>query len=251
MFRACVRGSLRGCRPTFQRQVRFSQKTVLRGEYNPWKVLGVSRGVSDADLKKAYIKLAKIHHPDKNGGDSKQFKKVKEAYDQIKSGEAAANSIPRPPAKPTGSASNWGNTYGGFAGQQQSGRPDGFENMTYSSSQTRYDSRGVEETTYTFRDANGNTFSYSERSEGGDQNFWGAFRQNQQDALRQEAERMRARADQNENFRRVMENWANHKSQESVDYQEYVMARDAAFYRFIVCWFVVFFALRILINIIA
>ena len=213
-------------------------------------MLGVNRDVSDDDLKKAYIKLAKIHHPDKSGGDSTQFKKVKEAYDQIKSGEAKSNT--RSPTGPTpGHAANWGNTYGGFAGQQQAEKPQGFENMSYSSSQTKYDNRGVEETTYTFRDANGSTFTYTERSEGGDQNFWNTFQQSHNDALRQEAERMRSRANDNENFRRVMENWANHKSQESVDYQDYVRARDAAFYRFIVCWFALFFILRILINILA
>ncbi len=48
-----------------------------------YKVLGVDKGVSDADLKKTYRKLARTHHPDSNQGDSKaeeKFKEVSEAY---------------------------------------------------------------------------------------------------------------------------------------------------------------------------
>ena len=34
-----------------------------------YKILGVTKGVSDADLKKAYRKLAKDNHPDLHPGD--------------------------------------------------------------------------------------------------------------------------------------------------------------------------------------
>ncbi|PNV86188.1 MAG: integrase [Desulfobacteraceae bacterium] len=48
-----------------------------------YKILGVSKDVSDEDLKKAYRKLAMKYHPDQNQGDKKaeeSFKEVNEAY---------------------------------------------------------------------------------------------------------------------------------------------------------------------------
>jgi molecular chaperone DnaJ len=51
-----------------------------------YKILGVSKDVSDADLKKAYRKLAKENHPDLHPGDAKaeaRFKDISEAYDVL------------------------------------------------------------------------------------------------------------------------------------------------------------------------
>jgi molecular chaperone DnaJ len=48
-----------------------------------YKVLGVEKGVTDAELKKTYRKLARKYHPDSNQGDAKAeatFKEVSEAY---------------------------------------------------------------------------------------------------------------------------------------------------------------------------
>jgi molecular chaperone DnaJ len=50
-----------------------------------YEVLGVSRDASDADLKKAYRRLAMKYHPDRNTGDDAdteaKFKEAKEAYE--------------------------------------------------------------------------------------------------------------------------------------------------------------------------
>lgn len=52
-----------------------------------YEVLGVSRDASEADLKKAYRRLAMKHHPDRNTGDSEEsesrFKEAKEAHEVL------------------------------------------------------------------------------------------------------------------------------------------------------------------------
>lgn len=55
-----------------------------------YEVLGVNRGASDADIKKAYRKMAKQYHPDMNPGDKKaeaMFKEVSEAYEVLSDSE--------------------------------------------------------------------------------------------------------------------------------------------------------------------
>jgi len=51
-----------------------------------YKVLDVARNASEADMKKAYRRLAMKFHPDRNPGDHEaedKFKEAKEAYEVL------------------------------------------------------------------------------------------------------------------------------------------------------------------------
>lgn len=53
---------------------------------DPYKVLGVAKNASEAEIKKAYRKLARQWHPDQNAGNpdaEEKFKEVQEAYDIV------------------------------------------------------------------------------------------------------------------------------------------------------------------------
>ncbi|MBK8431117.1 MAG: J domain-containing protein [Chloroflexi bacterium] len=51
-----------------------------------YSILGVPKGADEAEVKKAYRKLAKQHHPDRNPGDKAaeaKFKEISEAYEVL------------------------------------------------------------------------------------------------------------------------------------------------------------------------
>jgi molecular chaperone DnaJ len=84
-----------------------------------YKILGVSKDVSEAELKKVYRKLARQYHPDSNPGDTAaeaKFKEVSEAYsvlsDQAQRKEYDAVRAMGGGARFTGAGPNMGG--GGF-----------------------------------------------------------------------------------------------------------------------------------------
>lgn len=59
-------------------------------EKDLYKALGLEKGASEEDIKKAYRKLAKKYHPDANPGDKdaeERFKNISHAYDVLKDPE--------------------------------------------------------------------------------------------------------------------------------------------------------------------
>jgi molecular chaperone DnaJ len=83
-----------------------------------YEVLGVEKNAVDADLKKAYRKLAKQYHPDMNPGDKAaeaKFKEVSEAY------EVLNDSKKRSQYDQFGHAGTDPNGFGGFGGGFSSG----------------------------------------------------------------------------------------------------------------------------------
>lgn len=79
---------------------------------DPYKVLGVEKTASAADIKKAYRNAAKKHHPDK-GGKAEEFKKINEAYETLGDSKKRAN---YDQFGSTGSAGAGGFGGGGFNG---------------------------------------------------------------------------------------------------------------------------------------
>ncbi len=60
---------------------------------DPYQVLGVRAGATDAEVRKAYRRLAQLHHPDHNRGSvesARKFEEVQEAYAQVTKLRASA-----------------------------------------------------------------------------------------------------------------------------------------------------------------
>ena len=71
----------------------MGRQTVVKpmAERNPYEVLGVNRNASDGEIKRAFRKLARQYHPDRNQDDAgaeSKFKEVQAAYDSIGTSDA-------------------------------------------------------------------------------------------------------------------------------------------------------------------
>ena len=118
---------------------------------DPYQVLGVARSVSSEDLRKAYRKLAKEFHPDRNQGNEKasdRFKEISAAYDllgdadkraKFDRGEIDASGQPRARGfggggfRPGGDARsgtyNAGGGFSGFGFESNAGGEDIFDEI--------------------------------------------------------------------------------------------------------------------------
>lgn len=85
-----------------------------------YEVLGVEKTASDADIKKAFRKLARKYHPDVNPGDKEaeeKFKEINEAYDVLSNAEKRQQYDQFGHDAPNfGGAGGFGGFSGGFSG---------------------------------------------------------------------------------------------------------------------------------------
>ena len=87
---------------------------------DPYEVLGIQRGASDEEIKKAYRAKCKRWHPDLNPNDptaEEHFKEVQAAYDAITKGETGPQM--------------GGNPYGGYRQQSYGGSQQGYSQQNY------------------------------------------------------------------------------------------------------------------------
>ena len=125
---------------------------------NYYKVLGVSKSATQAEIKKAYKRLAKQYHPDRNQGDKaaeNRFKEISEAYQSLSDPEK------RKQYDMFGGAGFRGDP--GFRGRAQDGGANGYSTWSSGSGNTGFD----------LKDLFGQIFGNGERARGRADKFSG------------------------------------------------------------------------------
>ena len=104
-----------------------------------YQILGIAKGASEEEIKKAYRKLAHQYHPDKAGGNEAKFKEINEAYqvlsdktrrlqyDRFGTTESAASGFGGFGGGAPGGQWGAGQQWSRWGGVQGSGSPGGFD----------------------------------------------------------------------------------------------------------------------------
>ncbi len=90
-----------------------------------YAILGVERGASKDEIKKAFRVLASKYHPDKKTGDEAKFKEISEAYSILSDDKKRSEYDTMGSYTAGGQGGPWSG-FGGFGGFQQNGQ-QGFE----------------------------------------------------------------------------------------------------------------------------
>lgn len=110
-----------------------------------YDILGIARNASEADIKRAYRKLAKQHHPDRNRNDPKaveKFKEVQEAYEVLSDKNRRATYDQFGVAGSSGSGGDWRTGRGGQRVYNWTG-PGGGGEVPFDNLQDLFDSFNV------------------------------------------------------------------------------------------------------------
>jgi molecular chaperone DnaJ len=81
-----------------------------------YKILGVEKGASQDEIKKAFRKMAHKYHPDKKDGDEAKFKEANEAYQILSNPQKRQQYDQFGSAGPGGQGFNGQNPFGGQGG---------------------------------------------------------------------------------------------------------------------------------------
>lgn len=126
----CERAAWRATAKTGGRGFRASSGARAAGNKTYYEILGVERGASAGDIKKAYYALAKMYHPDTNKGDEeteKRFQEVQKAYEVLRDAKTRSTYDQVGHANYESMESGGGGGGGGgFSGFQDFGGQNGF-----------------------------------------------------------------------------------------------------------------------------
>ena len=113
---------------------------------DPYEVLGLKRGASQDEVKKAYRALSRKYHPDANINNpnkdqaEEMFKEIQQAYEAIMSGKADSYSYGYGQSGYSGQSSN-GNPYGDYDPFGFGGFGFGFGGQQYQQAQRKNESK--------------------------------------------------------------------------------------------------------------